>query len=79
MINKTPSPKQTRDGNEGDARYVARGDEGLPEQQASSYSVDPALRQPKGDHNRRLALPMEADAFAAAAEITVEELKEYEF
>lgn len=35
-------------------------------------------RQPKGDHNRRLALGLDADAFAEAAGVTVEELREYE-
>lgn len=35
-------------------------------------------RQPKGDHNRRLALGMDIDAFASAAGITSEELREYE-
>jgi len=35
-------------------------------------------RQPKGDHNRRLALGLDADAFAAEAGITAEELRDYE-
>ncbi|SFZ80795.1 hypothetical protein SAMN02983003_0137 [Devosia enhydra] len=43
-----------------------------------SIPVSPAERQPKGDHNRRLSLGMEPDAFAAAAGITLEELREYE-
>lgn len=36
-------------------------------------------RQPKGDHNRRLALGIDADVFARRAGITAEELHEYEF
>lgn len=40
--------------------------------------VPPTMREPKGDHNRRLSLGMEPDRFAAAAGITVEELREYE-
>jgi hypothetical protein len=39
---------------------------------------NPAERLPKGDHNRRLALGMDADVFAAAAGITTEQLKDYE-
>jgi hypothetical protein len=35
-------------------------------------------RQPKGDHNRRLALGLDVDAFAAEAGITVDQLREYE-
>ena len=36
------------------------------------------MREPKGDHNRRLSLGMEPDQFAAAAGITVEQLRSYE-
>lgn len=36
-------------------------------------------RQPKGDHNRRVALGIDADEFARRAGITAEELHEYEF
>ena len=39
---------------------------------------DPANRFPKGDHNRRLALGMEPDAFALEAGVTVEALHQYE-
>ena len=35
-------------------------------------------RQPKGDHNRRLALGLEMDEFAAQAGVTADELREYE-
>ena len=35
-------------------------------------------RQPKGDHNRRLALGLEVDEFAAQAGVTADELREYE-
>lgn len=40
--------------------------------------VEVTDRQPKGDHNRRLALGLDADAFAAEAGITAEELRQYE-
>lgn len=43
-----------------------------------SFSSEPARRQPKGDHNRRLALGLEADAFARLAGISAEQLREYE-
>lgn len=36
-------------------------------------------RQPKGDHNRRVALGIDADEFARRAGITAEELHDYEF
>ncbi|MDB5542192.1 MAG: hypothetical protein JWQ89_3919 [Devosia sp.] len=39
---------------------------------------DPAQRQPKGDHNRRLSLGIDPEQFAAAAGISVEELRDYE-
>jgi hypothetical protein len=35
-------------------------------------------RQPKGDHNRRLALGLDVDEFAAIARVTPDELREYE-
>ena len=38
----------------------------------------PTERQPKGDHNRRLALGIDPDAFAAEAGVTTEQLREYE-
>jgi hypothetical protein len=40
--------------------------------------TNPTMRQPKGDHNRRLSLGMDPDVFAAEAGITVEELRAYE-
>ena len=40
--------------------------------------VDPAARQPKGDHNRRLGLGLDPDHFAAEAGVTVAELRDYE-
>ena len=43
-----------------------------------TYPADPADREPKGDHNRRLALGLEPDAFAAHAGVTVEQLRKYE-
>jgi hypothetical protein len=39
---------------------------------------DPADRQPKGDHNRRISLGLDPDQFAAEVGITTEELREYE-
>ena len=40
--------------------------------------IYPAERQPKGDQNRRLSLGLEADDFAAAAGISLDQLKAYE-
>jgi hypothetical protein len=40
--------------------------------------VVPSQRQPKGDHNRRLAMFLEPEEFAAEAGVTVDELREYE-
>nr|WP_314255887.1 hypothetical protein [uncultured Devosia sp.] len=38
----------------------------------------PVMREPKGDHNRRLALGVDAEIFAEKAGISVEELRAYE-
>ena len=38
----------------------------------------PSSRSPKGDHNRRVALGMDVDAFALEAGVTPEALREYE-
>jgi hypothetical protein len=43
-----------------------------------TFPHNPAERLPKGDHNRRLALGMDPDVFAAEAGVTVEELRDYE-
>jgi hypothetical protein len=43
-----------------------------------SLPPHPAMREPKGDHNRRLALGMDPEVFANHAGVTVEELREYE-
>lgn len=43
-----------------------------------TFPNDPARRSPKGDHNRRLALGIDPDAFAADAGISVEQLRGYE-
>jgi hypothetical protein len=43
-----------------------------------TFATDPAQRHPKGDHNRRLSLGLDPEQFAAAAGITVEELRAYE-
>ena len=40
--------------------------------------IDPSHRQPKGDHNRRLALGLDPDQFALEAGVTTEELRAYE-
>ena len=40
--------------------------------------LDPAMREPKGDHNRRLALGMDTDAFAVEAGVAVDDLRKYE-
>lgn len=63
---------------EGKAKYVARGDDPLAQNTGSRIAVDPADRQPKGDHNRRLALFADPEAFAAEAGITAEQLRTYE-
>ena len=42
------------------------------------FPLDPARRMPKGDHNRRLALGLDPDQFAAEAGITTGQLREYE-
>jgi hypothetical protein len=44
-----------------------------------TYPANPAQRWPKGDHNRRLSLGIASDIFAAAAGITEEQLRAYEF
>ena len=43
-----------------------------------SFPIDPSQRQPKGDHNRRLALGLDPDEFAREAGVTTEELRDYE-
>lgn len=43
-----------------------------------TFPADPALRQPKGDHNRRLSLGIEIDDFAAVAGLTAEQVHAYE-
>jgi len=43
-----------------------------------TFPANPTQRQPKGDHNRRLSLGLDPAEFAAAAGITVEELRDYE-
>ena len=43
------------------------------------FPDDPHQRSPKGDHNRRLALGLDLDEFAAEAGITPQELRQYEF
>ena len=43
-----------------------------------TFPANPQERSPKGDHNRRLSLGIEADDFAAQAGITVQELHDYE-
>ena len=40
--------------------------------------TDPTERQPKGDHNRRIALGFDIEAFADEAGITTEQLHAYE-
>ena len=40
--------------------------------------ADPTRREPKGDHNRRLSLGLDLDAFAAEASVTALDLKSYE-
>lgn len=40
--------------------------------------IDPAMREPKGDHNRRLSLGLDPDRFAALAGVSTEDLRRYE-
>ena len=42
------------------------------------FPINDAERSPKGDHNRRIALGLDIDQFAAEAGITAEVLHEYE-
>lgn len=44
-----------------------------------TFPIDPTERSPKGDHNRRLSLGIEAAEFAATAGVTPDELRAYEF
>lgn len=44
-----------------------------------TFPHDPYERSPKGDHNRRLSLGLDADEFAATAGISVDDLRHYEF
>lgn len=43
------------------------------------FPNNPYERSPKGDHNRRLSLGLDADEFAATAGVSVDDLKHYEF
>lgn len=43
-----------------------------------TFPRNPDQRFPKGDHNRRLALGVDADEFAAIAKISTDELHAYE-
>lgn len=40
--------------------------------------IDPSIRSPKGDHNRRLSLGIDIEVFAAHAGLTEEQVHEYE-
>lgn len=40
--------------------------------------IDPALREPKGDHNRRLSLGLDPERFAVLAGISTDALRRYE-
>lgn len=72
-VNESRGPEATyQAGKTGDGAQVSDTVHELPE------DVPPSQRQPKGDHNRRLALFLEPEEFAAEAGITVEQLREYE-
>jgi hypothetical protein len=64
-----------------DVRYNAgisgdgETDDAVP---VTDASWNPAERQPKGDHNRRLALFLDPAVFAAEAGVTEEQLRDYE-
>jgi transcriptional regulator with XRE-family HTH domain len=40
--------------------------------------VDPSMREPIGDHNRRIDLGLDIEQMAAEAGVTVEQLRDYE-
>jgi hypothetical protein len=40
--------------------------------------VDPSMREPIGDHNRRIDLGLDIDQMAAEAGVTAEQLRDYE-
>lgn len=40
--------------------------------------VDPAMREPLGDHNRRIDLGLDVEQMAAAAGVTAAQLRAYE-
>lgn len=52
--------------------------EGIARSAASAEYSAASDRQPKGDHNRRLALGLDVDAFAMEAGVTAEALRDYE-
>lgn len=71
----------TTGGRHADATYEAgRTADGAVDPTAvpTDSQWDPAQRQPKGDHNRRLALFLDSAVFAAEAGITEEDLRDYE-
>ncbi|RUT33033.1 XRE family transcriptional regulator [Arsenicitalea aurantiaca] len=43
-----------------------------------TFPLNPADREPKGDHNRRIGLGLSLEQMAAEAGVTVEALREYE-
>jgi hypothetical protein len=43
-----------------------------------TFPTNPAQREPKGDHNRRLALGIDIDQFAIEAGVSPDQLKTYE-
>jgi len=44
-----------------------------------TFPSNPNERLPRGDKNRRLSLGVDRDAFASEADVTVEQLHDYEF
>lgn len=44
-----------------------------------TFPLDPRLRLPRGDKNRRLSLGVSRDTMAAAVGILPEQLRQYEF
>lgn len=76
--NMQPDPLLPLDGAPLAGEFDMSDDERLEIAGASPDDAAVRDRQPKGDHNRRLALGLEVDEFAAVAGVTPDELRDYE-
>lgn len=72
LVSDSPAPAEGSEPND--------GVEGYPLQTEATMTLpnDPALRQPKGDHNRRIALGLDIEDFAHLAGVTPEAVRAYE-